>query len=57
MNGLLTIQEVADTLNMSYTGVYKWIKQGKLKTLQAGRKGRHYIRREDLERLLQGANK
>ena len=54
-NGLMTLEEVAQFMRVSYNTVYRLVTTGKLKSLRAGRQYR--IRREDLEEYLNRATK
>jgi len=46
----LTPEEISKLLKVTRLTVYRWIKEGKLKAVKAGRAVR--IRREDLEKFL-----
>lgn len=50
MSRMLTVQEVADYLQVTPRAVRSWIKQGKLKAVKIGRIIR--IREEDLSNLV-----
>lgn len=50
MEHLYTLKEVAETLRVNYWTVYRWVKEGKVKTVRAGRK--YYITQGMLDELL-----
>lgn len=45
-----TIQEIAEQLKVAYLTVYRWIKEGKLEAVRAGKQYR--IRQSDLDKFL-----
>lgn len=47
-----SIEEVAKMLKVAYLTVYRWVRNGKLKAMKAGKQYR--IRKEDLDVFLKG---
>ncbi|MFW5719800.1 MAG: helix-turn-helix domain-containing protein [Candidatus Dojkabacteria bacterium] len=46
-----TIKEVAETLKVAYLTVYRWVKDGKLKSVKAGKQYR--IKQSQLDNFLE----
>lgn len=49
-----TIEQVAEMLQVVYLTVYRWIQDGKLKSVKAGKQYR--IRQSDLDKFLESKN-
>ena len=49
-----TIEQVAEMLQVVYLTVYRWIQDGKLKAVKAGKQYR--IRQSDLDKFLESKN-
>lgn len=50
-NKFYTIEQVAEMLQVVYLTVYRWIQDGKLKAVKAGKQYR--IRQSDLDKFLE----
>lgn len=54
MDELFTVNEVQKILKMSRIGVIKWIKQGKLPARKLNNSRRWYIKKSDIEEIING---
>lgn len=54
-NKFYTIEQVAEMLQVVYLTVYRWIQDGKLKAVKAGKQYR--IRQSDLDKFLEMKDK
>jgi excisionase family DNA binding protein len=52
INGMLTISEVAQLLNVHINTVRRWSNQGTLKTYRVGSRGDRRFRQEDIDSFL-----
>ena len=52
MKPLLTVEEVADFVQVSRHSVWRWIREGKLRAINLGKRS-YRIRQEDLEHFLE----
>ena len=52
INGMLTINEVAQLLNVHINTVRRWSNQGTLKTYRVGSRGDRRFRQEDIDNFL-----
>jgi excisionase family DNA binding protein len=48
----LTLRDVAARTGLSLHAIEAWVRKGALPTVQPVERGRHLVRREDLERIL-----
>jgi excisionase family DNA binding protein len=57
INGMLTINEVAQLLNVHINTVRRWSNQGVLKAYRIGSRGDRRFRQEDVARFVTAGNK